>query len=155
MPYQACQVVLLKKNKLYKSLEQNNSKPLWFYNKSRRQDGNGVSPLKESDQLHSYSEHNAKILNNQFCSVFTSDDTTNIPKFLVPPNTEMPKFVISVKVEVKVLMFFKGKKASRPLFCNMAEWYYCEVGDLGFWIYESWLTLILIHIEFSQVHVSV
>ena len=34
------------KNKLSESLEQKNSKPLWRYIKSIRQDGNGVSPLK-------------------------------------------------------------------------------------------------------------
>ena len=44
------------------------------------QDGNGVSPLKENGQLHSDSRRKSKILNNQFCSVFTSEDTTNIPK---------------------------------------------------------------------------
>ena len=41
------------KNKLSESLEQKNSKPLWRYIKSKRQDGNGVSPLKENGQLHS------------------------------------------------------------------------------------------------------
>ena len=49
------------------------------YIKSKRQDGNGVSPLKENGQLHSDSRRKAEILNNQFCSVFTSEDTTNIP----------------------------------------------------------------------------
>ena len=60
------------KNKLSESLEQKNSKPLWRYIKSKRQDGNGVSPLKEIGQLHSDSRRKAEILNNQFCSVFTS-----------------------------------------------------------------------------------
>ena len=46
-------------------------KPLWRYIKSKRQDGNGVSPLKENGQLHSDSGRKAEIglLNNQFCSV--------------------------------------------------------------------------------------
>ena len=72
------------KNKLSKSLEQKNSKPLWRYNKSKHQDGNGVSPLKENGQLHSDSRRKAEILNKQFCSFFTSDDTTNIPKLPEP-----------------------------------------------------------------------
>ena len=41
------------KNKPSESLEQKKSKPLWSYIKSKRQDGNGVSPLKENGQLHS------------------------------------------------------------------------------------------------------
>ena len=36
------------RNKLSESLEQKNSKPLWRYIKSKRRDGNGVSPLKEN-----------------------------------------------------------------------------------------------------------
>ena len=91
------------KNKLSESLEQKNSKPLWRYIKSKRQDGNGVSPLKENGQLHSDSRRKAEILNNQFCSVFTSEDTTNIPKLTGPPNTEMPKFEITVQGVTKLL----------------------------------------------------
>ena len=41
------------KYKLYESLEQKKSKPFWRYIKSKRQDGNGVSPLKENGQLNS------------------------------------------------------------------------------------------------------
>ena len=74
------------KNKLSESLEQKNSKPLWRYIKSKRSD----------------SRRKAEILNNQFCSVFTSEDATNIPKLPGPPNTEMPKFEITVQGVTKV-----------------------------------------------------
>ena len=102
------------KNKLSESLEQTNSKPLWRYIKSKRQDGNGVSPLKENGQLHSDSRRKAEILNNQFCSVFTSEDTKNIPKLPGPPNTEMPKFKITVQGVTKLLEGLNGGKASGP-----------------------------------------
>ena len=46
-----------------------NSKPLWRYIKSKRQDG--VSPLKENEKLHSDSRRKTEILNNKFCSVST------------------------------------------------------------------------------------
>ena len=49
-----------------------NSKPLWSYINYKRQDGNGVSPLKENGQLQSDCRRKAIILDNQFCSVFTS-----------------------------------------------------------------------------------
>ena len=100
------------KNKHAESLEQKNSKPLWRYIKSKRQDENGVSPLKENGQLHSDSRRKAEILNNQFCSVFTSEDTTNIPKLAGPPNTEMPKFEITVQGVTKLLEGLNGGKAS-------------------------------------------
>ena len=99
------------KNTLFKSLEQKNSKPIWRYLKSKRQDGNGVSPLKENGQLHSDSKRKAEILNNQFCAVFTSEDTPNIPK-LPGPNTEMPKFEIAVQGVTKLLEGLNGGKAS-------------------------------------------
>ena len=102
------------KNKLSESLEPKNSKPLWRYIKSKRQDGNGVSPLKENGQLHSDSRRKAEILNNQFCSVFTSEDTTNIPKLPGPPNTEMPKFQITVQGVTKLLEGLNGRKAPGP-----------------------------------------
>ena len=87
------------KNNLSESSEQKNSKPLWRYIKSKRQDGNGASPLKENGQLHSDSRRKAEILNNQFCSIFISENTTNIPKLPGSPNTELRR---------------KGGKASGP-----------------------------------------
>ena len=39
-----------------------------------------LSPLLHDGQLHSDSRHKAEILNQQFCSVFTDEDTTNMPK---------------------------------------------------------------------------
>ena len=102
------------KNKLSESLEQKNSKPLWRYIKSKRLDGNGVPPLKENGQLHSDSRRKAEILNNQFCTVFTSENTKNIPKIPGPPNTEMPKFKITVQGVTKLLEGLNGGKASGP-----------------------------------------
>ena len=101
-------------NKLSESLKQKKSKPLWRYIKSKRQDENGVSPLKENGQLYSDGSRKAEILNNQFCSVFTSEDTENIPKLPGPPNTEMPKFEINVQGVTKLLEGLNGGKASGP-----------------------------------------
>ena len=67
--HQVCQVVFFEKQT--ESLEQKNSKPLWCYIKSKRQDGNGVSPLKENGQLHSDSRRKPEIL-----------FTTNFAQFL-------------------------------------------------------------------------
>ena len=101
------------KNKLSESLEQKNPKPLWRYIKSKRQDGNGVSHEGKRPAASSDSRRKAEILNNQFCSVFTSGDTTNfIPKLPGPPNTEMPKFEITVEGVTKLFKGLNGGKAS-------------------------------------------
>ena len=104
---------LFLKNKLSESLEQKNSEPLWRYIKSKHQDGNGVSPLKENGQLYSDSRRKAEILNNQFCSVSTSEKNTNITKLRGPPNTEMPEFEITAQ-GVTILEGLNGGKAPRP-----------------------------------------
>ena len=70
--------------------------------------------MKENGQLHSDGRRKAEILNNQFCSVFTSEDTTNIPKLTGPPNTEMPKFEITAQGVTKLLEGLNGGKASGP-----------------------------------------
>ena len=63
-------------NKLLTSLETKNLKPFWRYIKSQHQDRCGVCPLLHDGQLHSDSRCKAEILNQQFCSVFTDEDTT-------------------------------------------------------------------------------
>ena len=67
-------------DQLLTSLETQNSKPFWRYIKSQRQDRYGVSPLLHNGQLHSDSRRKAEILNQQFCSVFSDEDTTNMPE---------------------------------------------------------------------------
>ena len=103
---------LFLKNKLSESLGQ--KKPLWRYIKSKRRNGNCVYSLNENDQLHSNSRRKAKMINNQFCSVFTSEDTTNISKLPVPPNTEMSNFEITFQGVSKLLKGLNGGKASGP-----------------------------------------
>ena len=70
--------------------------------------------LPENGQLHSDSRREAEVLNNQFCSVFTSEDTTNIPKLPGPPNTEMSKFEITAQGVAKLLESLNGGKTSDP-----------------------------------------
>ena len=78
------------KNKLSESLEQKNSKPLWRYIKSKRQDGNGVSPLKENGQLHSPANYRpisltcvcAKLFEHIICKQIMSHFSEN--KILTP-----------------------------------------------------------------------
>ena len=50
----------------------------------------------------------------QIADVFTSGDTTNLPKLPGPQDTEMPKFEITVKGVTKLLKGLIGGKAPGP-----------------------------------------
>ena len=57
-----------------------NPKKFWSYVKSSGQEATGVSPLKTNDELiKSDSTCKANILNEQFVSVFTKEDTSSLP----------------------------------------------------------------------------
>ena len=63
------------------SPEQTNSpKSVWSFIKSKKQDNSGVAPLPAKDGII-YSDNNnkAEILNNQFKSTYTLEDTTSLP----------------------------------------------------------------------------
>ena len=55
-----------------KGLSENNSKPFWRYVKSKKEDNLGISPLLSAGKLVGDSAHKAKLLVNQFSSVFTT-----------------------------------------------------------------------------------
>ena len=101
-------------DKFLTSLEIQNSKPFWRYIKSQRQDRCGVSPLLHDSQLHSDSGRKAEILNQQFCSVFTDEDTTNISKLEGPPITDMDKIEITESGITKLLSELNADKAAGP-----------------------------------------
>ena len=62
---------------LQTGLESGDTKPFWRYCKSQKQDGAGVSFLKQGGQLYSERKKKGDILADQFSSVFT-DDATDI-----------------------------------------------------------------------------
>ena len=57
-----------------------NTKRFWPFIKSKRQESSGVAPLiNKEDYLRSDSTKRAKLHNQQFQSVYTKEDTDNIP----------------------------------------------------------------------------
>ena len=58
----------------------------------------------------------AKIINQQFCSVFTDEDTTiNMPKLEGPPSTHMDKIEITESgIRLKLLSELNADKAPEP-----------------------------------------
>ena len=58
----------------------NNRKLFWKYIKSKRKENIGISILKsQNGSVVSNSQEKAEILNNQFKSVFTIENTENFP----------------------------------------------------------------------------
>ena len=94
-----------------------NNKKFWSYIKSKGQDSAGVPPLKDRDGfLYSSSSKKAEILNNQFLSAFTAEDTSNIPSKGASPFPAMSNIQVSVGGVKNLLMNLEIKKATGPDF---------------------------------------
>ena len=105
-------------NILADSLKNKDTKPFWRYVKSQRQDNCGVAPLKSptSGELFSDSLSKAKILNKQFCSVFTSDqeDPYSDSTLHGPPLPSIDTISFEVKGVEKLLNNLNPKKSQWP-----------------------------------------
>ena len=96
--------------------ESNDSKPFWRYVKSKQQDTVGVSPLKVDGQLHWEATDKADVLNKQFKSVFTPQQSPacNLPKLSGPKTPLISPLKISTKGVEKLLAGLNVKKVSGP-----------------------------------------
>ncbi len=68
----------------------NTNKSFWKYINSKKQEPSSVSSLKTGDRVIFDSKGKATVLNNQFCSVFTSENITNIPQL---GNSNIPAMI--------------------------------------------------------------
>ena len=83
--------------------------------KNTRQEATGVSPLKNKDGfLKSDSTSKANILNDQFVSVFTKEDTSSLPDKGPSPYPSMPNIKVNWKGVHKLLKRLKPFKATGP-----------------------------------------
>ena len=78
-------------------LDKGDSRPLWGYLRSQRQDNMGVSPLEDGGILHSNSLSQATILNNQFKSVFNDVEQGGIPRLYGPDYPDIADLYISIQ----------------------------------------------------------
>ena len=69
-------------NTLVSEDQTGNPKKLYSFIKSKKCDTSGVAPLSSNGTNHSDSVKKSNILNDQFTSVFTSEDTTSIPRLI-------------------------------------------------------------------------
>ncbi len=72
-----------------------------YHHKSRKQDTMGIGTLKNNGVLTETAEQKAEMLNNQFTSVFTTENTTNMPSKGNSPFKPMKDIKFSEKVSKK------------------------------------------------------
>ena len=91
-----------------------NPKKLYSFIKSKRCDASGVAPLSSNGTNHSDSVKKSNILNDQFTSVFTSEDKTSIPRLTPTDHPDAKPIVVNRKGVLKLLKDINPYKATGP-----------------------------------------
>ena len=92
-----------------------NPKKFWSFVKSRKQESSGVAPLRNNNGLiYSDPQTKANILNHQFQSVFTEENTNSMPEKGPSPYPTMPKINIRSRGVDKLLKNLNPHKATGP-----------------------------------------
>ena len=90
------------------------NKKFWKYVKALKKDTCGVAPLKDNGKTYSDPLDKANILNRQYESVFTQENTRNIPSMTGKPFPSMPEISIENAGVCKLLRQLNPQKASGP-----------------------------------------
>ena len=91
-----------------------NPKRFWNFIKSRKKDSTGVAPLKKDGLTFSDSLNKANIMGDQFCSVFTQEDTSELPDLGPSRTPSVPPIKVNRKGVQKLLKDIKPHKATGP-----------------------------------------
>ena len=92
-----------------------NPKKFWGFIKNKRVDDTGIAPLRNRDGIiYSNSEMKAKILNDQFSSVFNSDEDDNIPDLGPSPHPTMENIKVTTRGVFLLLDRMNPHKATGP-----------------------------------------
>ena len=94
----------------------NNNKLFWRYVNSQRNTKTTIPDLKRKDgSLTSDDREKAELLNDQFCSVFTNEDTSNIPDIdPLPTNTKLENIEVKTTEVIKQLKGLRTQKSCGP-----------------------------------------
>ena len=94
---------------------QDNPKVFWSYIKSKWEEAFGVAPLKNADGfIHSDSSSKVEILNDQFISAYTKEDTSKIPSKGPSHHPTLDPIQMQCKGVHKLLKDLKIHKATGP-----------------------------------------
>ena len=89
-------------------------KRFWSFIKGQRCDNSGVAPLMNDGILQSNSLAKANLLNKQFVSVFTQENSIDLPFIAESPHPSVPPFSIDCTGVEKLLSNIKPHTASGP-----------------------------------------
>ena len=91
-----------------------NPKKLYSFIKSKKCAASGVAPHSSNGTNHSDSVKKSNILNDQFTSVFTSEDTTSIPRLTPADHPDAKPILVNRKGVFKLLKYINPYKATGP-----------------------------------------
>ena len=121
-----------------------NTKRIWSFIKSKRQESTGVAPLiNKEGYLHSDFTKKAEILNLQFQSVYTKENTDNIPDKGPSPFSLMDNIIINPNVVKGYLKTFshsdlQALRGYQPLFLELQQKNY-----LQYWVWYTSIHLTM------------
>ena len=92
----------------------NKQKRFWSFIKSLRKDSSGVSPLKENGKMHADPKDKTNILNRQYESVYTKEDTSHVPSPSGRPYQSMEGITVTKQGVRKLLQKINPRKACGP-----------------------------------------
>jgi hypothetical protein len=91
-----------------------NPKRFWSFIKNKRTESTGVAPLRREGILHSDTATKANILNDQFTSVFSSEQGGDIPTKGNSPYSSVPDITVHQAGVYKLLYNINQHKATGP-----------------------------------------
>ena len=96
------------------SLEVGDGKAFWNYIKLQRTESIGIPPLRVGDNVFDSNEAKADILNKHLQSVFSLEDTSNLPQLPPRPYPWIDQLIINIPGWEKQLQKLKPNKAAGP-----------------------------------------
>jgi len=87
---------------------------LFTFVKSRKCDGSGVAPLKRDEANHVELVIKAEVLNDQFSSVFTKEDTSPLPDLDKSTFSDAPHNQVTSNGVLKLLQGLNPHRATGP-----------------------------------------
>ena len=94
--------------------DESNSKKLYSFVKDKKCDSSSVAPLKKDGIPHSDASTKSEILNGQFSSAFTIEDTSSFPDLGTSDYPDAPEIRVHPNGVRKLLKNLKPHKATGP-----------------------------------------
>ena len=96
------------------TIDNKNPKRFWNFIKSCKKDSTGVAPLKKEGLTFFDSVNKANIMGDQFSSVFTQEEVSELPDLRQSRTPSAPPIKVNTKGVLKLLKDIKPHKATGP-----------------------------------------